>query len=150
DGGSPLYVPPRVDFGLFAWMWNFRKACTQPHFEKCMKILAEWGWATGKCWDQIIDDEKIECEYRRTGWMDIFRTKEGMEHGMIEADLLRQYGFNVDVVGGDELRRREPAFRREIVGAAHYTDSRCASPGKFVVHMADRVQDMGVELRTGT
>src|SRR5688572_2505788 len=21
--GSPLYVPPRVDFGLFAWMWNF-------------------------------------------------------------------------------------------------------------------------------
>jgi len=150
DGGSPLYVPPRIDFGLYAWMWNFRKACTDEHFKKCMKILADFGWATGQCWDQLIDDEKIECEYHRTGWMDIFRTKEGMEHGLIEAELLRQQGFNVDVIDGDELRLREPAFREEIVGAAHYTDSRFANPGKFVTRLAERVQDMGVEIQTET
>lgn len=150
DGGSPLYVPPRIDWGLYAWMWNFRKACTADHFKKCMKILADFGWATGRCWDQLIDDEAIECEYHRTGWMDIFRTKEGMEHGLIEADLLRKQGFNVDVLGGDELRRREPAFRKEIVGAAHYTDSRFANPGKFIAALAERIQDMGVEIQTET
>ncbi len=150
DGGSPLYVPPRIDFGLFSWMWNFRKSCNAAHFEKCMKILATFGWETGKCWDAIVEEEKIECEYRKTGWLDVFRTKEGMDHGMLEADLLRKFGFNVDCVGGDELRKREPALRDEIVGGAHYTDSRVASPAKFVTHLADRVQDMGVDLRTQT
>jgi D-amino-acid dehydrogenase len=150
DGGSPLYVPPRIDFGLFSWMWNFRNACTASHFENCMKILADFGWETGKCWDAIVENEQIDCEYHKTGWIDVFRTKDGMEHGMLEADLLRKFGFNVDVIGGDELRRREPAFRDEIVGGAHYTDSRFASPGKFVARLADRVQDMGVDLRTQT
>jgi D-amino-acid dehydrogenase len=148
--GSPLYVPPRIDFGLFAWMWNFRKACTPEHFRQCMEILAEWGWETGKCWDQIVDDEKIDCEYRRTGWLDVFRTNEGMEHGRLEADLLRQHGFDVQMMSGDELRRREPSFRKEIVGAAHYTDSRIASPGKFVTKLAERVRQMGVEIHTET
>ncbi len=150
DGGSPLYVPPRLDFGLFSWMWNFRKACTASHFERCMKILADYGWETGKCWDAIVENEKIDCEYRKTGWLDVFRTNEGMQHGMLEADLLRKYGFNVEVIGGDELRKREPAMRDEVVGAAHYTDSRIASPGKFVTHLADRIQDLGVEVRTET
>jgi D-amino-acid dehydrogenase len=150
DRGSPLYVPPRFDLALFAWMWNFRKACTEEHFRRCMKILADLGWATGKCWDEIIEHEKIECEYHRTGWLDAFRTKEGMAHGMVEADLLRGYGFNVEVMGGDELRRREPAFRKEIVGGAHYSDSRFCSPLKFVSRLADRIQDLGAEVHTST
>jgi D-amino-acid dehydrogenase len=150
DGGSPLYVPPRIDFALMSWMWNFRKACTASHFEKCMKILADFGWETGRCWDAIVERENIQCEYHKTGWLDVFRTNEGMQHGMLEADLLRKFGFNVDILGGDELRKREPAFRDEVVGAAHYTDSRFASPGKFVTHLADRVQDMGVDLRAQT
>src|SRR5687768_3298739 len=63
DKGSPLYVPPRFDLGLFAWMWSFHKACTRAHFEKCMNILAAHGWETGRLWDQIVADEEIECEY---------------------------------------------------------------------------------------
>src|SRR5262249_16811381 len=66
DKGSPLYVPPRLDFGLMKWMWQFRSACTSDHFQRCMRILAEWGWATGRCWDKIIEDEKIDCEYHTT------------------------------------------------------------------------------------
>jgi D-amino-acid dehydrogenase len=150
DGGSPLYVPPRIDFGLFSWMWHFRKACTSDHFCSCMKLLAEWGWATGRLWDQIIDDEKFDCEYHRTGWLDVFRTNQGMQHGKLEADLLREHGFDVQMIGGDELRQREPAFRKEIVGAAHYTDSRFANPRKFVTQLAQRVEEMGVEIHTDT
>jgi D-amino-acid dehydrogenase len=143
--GSPLYVPPRIDFGLMKWMWDFRKACTADHFHHCMRILAEWGWATGRCWDQLIEDERIECEYRTAGWLDVFRTKEGMEHGLHEAELLRQYDYEVNILSGDELRRRESCFRPEIVGAAHYTDSRFVSPNTFMTQLANCVQNMGVE-----
>lgn len=146
DKGSPLYVPPRLDFSLMKWMWQFRTACTSDHFQHCMRILAEWGWATGRCWDKIIDDEKIECEYHTTGWMDIFRTKEGMDRGLHEADLLREFDYEVKVLDGDELRQQQPAFRSEIVGAAHYIDSRFANPRKFVVELAKRLETMGVRV----
>jgi D-amino-acid dehydrogenase len=146
DGGSPLYVPPRLDFGLIAWMWNFRKSCTAEHFRRCMKILADFGWATGRCWDQLVDQEKLDCEYRRSGWLDVFLTKEGMEHGMLEANLLREHNFDVQIMSGDELRKRECGFKKEIVGAAHYTDSRAVSPIKFISQLATRVQEMGVEI----
>jgi D-amino-acid dehydrogenase len=151
DGGSPLYVPPRIDFDLFAWMWNFRKACTAEHFRRCMKILADFGWATGRCWDQLVEQENIDCEYRKTGWLDVFRTKEGMDHGMLEANLLREHDFDVQMMSGDDLRRNMPggaAFRKEIVGAAHYTDSRAVSPRKFMTHLTRRVQELGVEIHS--
>jgi D-amino-acid dehydrogenase len=146
--GNPLYMPPRVDFGLFKWMWDFRKACTAEHFQHCMHILAEWGWATGRCWDQIVEHEQIDCEYRTTGWLDVFRTKEGMEHGLHEAELLRQYDFEVNVLTGDELRRLEPCFKPEIVGAAHYVDSRFVSPNKFITQLVERLPALGVEVIT--
>jgi D-amino-acid dehydrogenase len=146
DGGSPLYVPPRLDFGLIAWMWNFRKSCTPEHFRRCMKILADFGWATGRCWDQLVDQEELDCEYRRTGWLDVFLTKEGMEHGMLEANLLREHDFDVQIMSGDELRKRECGFKKDIVGAAHYTDSRAISPIKFISQLTKRVQEMGVEI----
>ena len=150
DGGSPLYVPPRLDFDLIRWMWNFRKSCTAEHFRRCMKILADFGWATGRCWDQLVEQENLDCEYRRTGWLDVFLTKEGMEHGMLEANLLREYDFDVQIMSGDELRKRECGFRKDIVGAAHYTDSRAVSPIKFISQLASRVEGLGVEIHTQT
>lgn len=151
DGGSPLYVPPRIDFALYAWMWNFRKACTAEHFRRCMKILADFGWATGRCWDQLVEQEGFACEYRKTGWLDVFRTKEGMEHGMLEANLLREHDFDVQMMSGDELRKNMPggaAFRKEIIGAAHYTDSRAISPRTFMAMLTRRVRELGVEMHT--
>jgi len=150
DGGSPLYVPPRLDLALFKWMWRFRSACTQDHFNHCMKVLADLGWETGKCWDQLVAEEKLDCEYNTGGWMDVFLSKEGMEHGLADARLLNQHGYKTVTLGGDELRRQQPAFLPSVIGAVHYTDSRFANPRKCVEQIADRAIRHGASLRFNT
>ncbi|HWB19313.1 MAG TPA: FAD-dependent oxidoreductase [Phycisphaerales bacterium] len=150
DGGSPLYIPPRVDFGLFAWMWRFRSACTPAHFNHCMNILAQLGWETGECWDKLVADESLDCEYNTGGWLDVFLTREGMDHGLEDARLLNKHDYKTTTLSGDQLRAFQPAFLPEVVGAVHYTDSRFANPRRAVEQIADRAKKHGATLRFQT
>lgn len=150
DETNPLYISPRLDLELLRWMWQFRKACSETPFRRSMDILAALGRLAGDDFDQLVEEESLRCEYHRSGWMEIYRTEARMEHGRHEADMVRKYGFRIDMLSGDELREREPAFLPEVVGAAHYTDSRFANPGQVMVELADRAAKHGARLLSHT
>ena len=136
DGGSPLYIPPRLDLSLFRWLWDFRRACTDDHFRYCMSVLTVLGRETRACFEQIMADESMTCEYHRDGWREVFRTDAGFAGGRREAELLLEHDFQIEVLDGDELRRREPAFRPEVVWAILYTESAFMDPMSFLTELA--------------
>ena len=150
DGGSPLYIPPRLDPSLFRWLWNFRRACTEDHFRYCMNVLAVLGRETRECFEQIMSEESMTCEYHRDGWREVFRTEAGLAVGRREAELLLEHDFEIEILDGDELRRREPAFRPEVVGAIQFTESAFMDPMCFLTDLADRVRTHGGEVRANS
>lgn len=147
DSGSPLYIPPRLDWRLPLWLWRFHQACGAEQFRRSMEILAEHGRAAGACFRQLVEDEGIEFEYRSTGQLEVFRTEAGVRTGAAEAALMREHGFDVGVVSGEEIRRREPALRPEVRGALILRDNAFADPGVFVRELLDRARRRGVVLR---
>lgn len=149
DPANPLYVPPRFDPELFKWLWNFRKACSYEQFRHSMDALAELGWITGECFDQLVDEEALDCNYHRTGWIETFITEQRFDQGREEAKLLTKYGYESVELNGDVLREREPAFLDHVLGGIHYTDSRLADPKRTVTEIADRAGKHGAMLRTG-
>ncbi len=146
DRASPLYIPPRLDPRLIGWTLSFLRACSAASYERSLEILARLGWKAGACISEIIDGESIECEYHRRGWLEVFRTAEAMQEGRETADRLRPFGYNIEEVSAEELRRREPAFSEGVVGALHYTDSAFANPEKFVIALAARAANHGARL----
>jgi D-amino-acid dehydrogenase len=146
---NPLYIAPRADRSLLGWMLAFRRACARDRFERSMKLLSEMGWVAGDCVRRLIEDERIDCEYHSSGWLEIFRTSHAMDESRRTADLLRGHGYRVTEIGRRRLQEREPAFRDDVVGALHYEDSAFAHPGKFLLGLAERLRRQGVELRTG-
>jgi len=150
DGGSPLYMPLRLDPSLLRWFWQFRRACTQAHFEHCMAVLSSLGRETRACFEAILADEAMTCEYHRDGWREVFASQRGFETGIREAEVLREHGFEVEQLDGDELRRRDPAFRDDIVGALQYTESAFTDPFVFLTELAARTRDHGAAIRTNT
>ena len=148
DGGSPLYVAPRFDLALFKWFWEFRKACTEEHFRRCMSVLAELGRETRACFEEILEREPMACTYHRKGWREVFRTEQGLAEGRHDADLLREYGFEVEVVDGTEIMRREPALKDGVVGAVHYSESAFTDPYVFLTQLAERAEAHGARIRT--
>jgi D-amino-acid dehydrogenase len=146
DRSSPLYIPPRLDASLIGWTLSFLRACSAASYERSLGILARLGWKAGACLHEIIEGERIDCEYQRRGWLEIFRTAEGLRSGMETAEKLRRFGYNVDEMTGEELRGREPAYNEEVVGALHYTDSAFADPCKFVTAIAARASNHGARM----
>jgi D-amino-acid dehydrogenase len=114
-----------------------------------MDVLAAHGGPAGACMREIIEAERLDCEYRPIGQMDVFRTPRGVRGGEAEVAMLRRYGYAAEMLDGAALRRREPAFRDEVLGAALFTDRAFADPGAFVAGLAERLPARGVRVRTG-
>jgi D-amino-acid dehydrogenase len=150
DSGSPLYIPPRFDPALYRWFWEFRRACTAEHFDACMHVLAALGREAMACFDRIMGDEAMTCEYHREGWREVFYTPERLAGGHHEAELLRRHGFEVEILDGPELMRREPALVEGAAGAVQFTDSTFTDPHRFLLELADRAQDRGAAIRANT
>jgi len=147
---NPVYIAPRFDRALLEWMLEFRRACSPDRFARSMDLLAGMGWPAGECVRELIEGEEIDCEYHRTGWMEVYRSREGLEEGRKVAERVRRFGYTVDELPGDELREREPAFRDEVVAALHYVDSGFANPAKLVSGLAGRAEAHGAQLRFET
>ena len=150
DGSSPLYVPPRLDLDLWRWLWKFSRACTPKHEAYCMEFLGKLGAQAGACFETIVSEADIPCDYRPCGWLEVFRSEEGQRRGEHDAQLLRRYNFDVDVLSGDEVRDREPMLKPGVVGALHYVQSAIADPHQFLVKLAEQAQRHGARLLVNT
>lgn len=147
---SPFYVRPRLDWDLLRWLWDFRKACTERQFRHSMQVLAEMGSVAGAAFDRIVDDERLDCAYHREGWMEVFSTGRQFERGQREAELLRTYGYEADVMTGQDLVAHDPAFQPGLAGAVQYPESRFANPQRVLTQLADRAAAYGAEVVTDT
>ncbi|MBT8485239.1 MAG: FAD-dependent oxidoreductase [Phycisphaerales bacterium] len=147
DQSGPLYLPPRFDPGLVRWLFGFHRACGRSRYDRAIELLTAHGHPARVCFRTLVDEERIDCEYRPIGQLDVFRTDAGMREGEREAALLRRHGYDSEILNGAELRRREPAFRPGVRGAVLYTDRAFANPAAFMRALAERVRRHGGLIR---
>lgn len=149
DRSAPLFIRPRPDPALLAWLWDFHRHCNQQWLDRCMASLCEMGFPTLQLFEEIIADEGISCDYRRDGWLDVVLDPQNMPHAEAEAKSLVPHGYKYVMMSGDELRRRSPCFTDEVAGAVWYTDSAHCHPREFMLGLARACERRGVAFRTG-
>jgi len=147
DRRSPLLIVPRADASLLRWLWGFARACSQRQLDLSMAVIADLSRQTIELFDLFERDEGVLFEYRRSGYMDVFRTQEGYAHCQQEAEYLRRFGFNDYPIDGAEARRREPALLPGVAGALWHPDSGFANPGSFVTGAAEAARRHGATIR---
>ena len=146
---SPLYIPVRWDPGLFRWLWTFRTFCTDHHLAASMEALAPLGHASLDLFDGLVASENLACNYERSGYYEICRTKEGLAEAAHDASMMRQYGYHPREMSGDELREIEPAILESVVGGVFFPEAATCDPHRFVLELADRSVRRGVRIETG-
>lgn len=82
---------------------------------------------------------------RRSGLRLAFRSGEPFAQALADAERLqRDYGIRFRALDGAELARIEPAFRRTLAGAVHWSDSwSVTDPGRLVERYAALFQRRG-------
>ena len=150
DPLSPLYVAPRWDPELFRWLWSFARWCSEQHLEYSMAALAPLGLATPDLFDELVEGEGLECDYRRSGYLEVCRTPEGLAAAREEAELIARHGFEARELTGAELRELEPTIRSDVAGGFVHTEGSTVNPGRFVVELGAAASRRGAVIRENT
>lgn len=149
DRNAPLHIRPRLDPALLWWLWDFHRHCNQAWLDRCMRSLCEMGFPSLALIERIIEDEAIDCDYKRDGWLDVVMDARNLPGAAEEARALVPFGYRHEVLTGAELRRRSPCFHADIAGAVWHTDSAHCSPGDFMRGLVGACGRHGVEFRSG-
>lgn len=114
-----------------------------------MRIMSPLGHATRELFDQLMEDEKLECSFRKDGYYEIYLTRAGLESAAEDAAFVADYGFHSEIIPGDALREREPAMNRRVLGGIFYPDAASLNPFSFVRELANRAERHGARVETG-
>ncbi len=109
DPTSPLYIRPRWDPALFRWLVDFARHCTEEHVRAAMQVMAPLGLEALRLFDGLMEEESIDCGYRRDGYFDVCLTSEGLREARHEAGIIRDHGYHPE---GDGRRGAPPCGAR--------------------------------------
>lgn len=149
DPTSPLYIKPRWDPGLWRWLVDFARHCTDAHVVACMEVMAPLGVEALRLFDEVLAEGSVECGYRRDGYFDACRTERGWADARHEAGIIAAHGYHPEVLDGDGLRELEPALGPSVVGGIFYPEAGTLNPNQFVLGVAAAARALGVEIREG-
>lgn len=149
DPTSPLYIAPRWDPGLFRWLLDFARHCTEAHVEAAMEVMAPLGMAALRRFDEIVEEEALACGYRRDGYFDVCRSEDGLVEARHEAAIIRGHGYHPEVLDAVALREAEPALSGDVLGGIFYPEAGTLDPHRLVVELADAARRRGVRIREG-
>lgn len=145
---SPLYVAPRLDLSLMQWLWQFNRACNEPHLRRATRILCELGEAGATLFDQLVSD--IDLRYQNKGRLEICRSMRSFVAACEEAELLRECGFESQRLSGDQVQQFEPAIQIDVAGAIYYPNSGFCNPHALVTQLAAAAEALGAKFQLNT
>jgi len=147
---SPFYIKPRFDLSLIQWLWRFRRACGSRRMPGAMQALRELSSASSGLFQDLIAKESLACEYRRRGWLMVYKTDTGLNKARKEARLLEHYNVETRLLSTDETIAMEPMLKPDISGGVFYPEDSHLDPAKFVRAVADTLSKKGVEIHEHT
>lgn len=149
DPTSPLYLPPRWQPRLWRWLWRFNSFCTEEHVHRSMELLGPLGHTGRRLFDELVEEEELDCEFQPNGYYEVYRTREGYEGAQTEIPLQREHGYATRALPGPELEELEPALRSGTVGGLFFPEAATLDPGRFLRGLARATKDRGMEIRAG-
>ena len=150
DPESPLYIKPRLNLGLLAWLLRFGAACRESRVQKAIPVLRDMGRASSELYEQLAVLDGLDCGYQRTGLLTIFRNQRSFEDGIKEANVQAAHGVTAKVLDGAAVRQMEPTVRPEVVGGVFLPGDAHFTPDMFVRGLARLAERHGLMIHPAT
>lgn len=153
DPDSPLYIPPRFDLGMLRWLLGFRKACLPRNYRHAVEVLNHLSRISAEGWQELMSVDSpadLAASLRPEGSLEVFCEESTREDAHRDAQLLHEDGFESELIDGDELRSRDPAYRDEVIGALVHPGHIITEPDRLLAALRTHVVEQGVVVRQQT
>lgn len=143
---APLYVKPRVDPALWAWLVRFALRCNPRDWRDSAlaksvllndnrRRLGEWVQRYG-----------LDCEFVESGVDYVFRDPGAFEKEQGDMAALRDFGVPVEAIDGARYEALEPALKPGLAGAIRFDGDAALRPDRYVAELARVVRERGGEI----
>jgi D-amino-acid dehydrogenase len=147
---SPFGMKISLDPRYISWLVQFAMACSDANVERAIAPLNSLGQLSAKNFSQIIAEEKFECHYRQTGFLNLYKDEKGFHDGQHEVEFMQKHGVPISVYDRSKVHEVEPAALDDVIGGIHFTGDAHLNPAVFLKSLSDRVRAMGAEMMENT
>ncbi len=148
---SPLLIAPRIDPTFLRWSWDFWRACAPERYRAGLEATVAFNRRTFALFDDLRASG-VDVEIHETGMVVAARTREGLSEYVHMVEGARRAGYEgpAEILGGDELRRLEPALAYDVVGGLYVRAERYVRPEELTDALARRLRELGADVREGS
>ncbi len=145
---NALYIKPRLDPTLIAWLWRFMRRCNKRDMLAAASALHPLLESSRDLYTQIIETYGIDCDFEQGGLQYIYETEAAHDSFSKTADLLlERYGLVTERLDRDALVASEPALKPEAIsGAWTFPRNAHLRPDKLMVALRRVLEAKGVVL----
>jgi D-amino-acid dehydrogenase len=147
---GPLSIKPRLDPALWGWLFRFARRCNQHDMLRAGHAIQALLNSSRALYQQLLDEEPIDCEWQTRGLLFVFLTRAGLEHYAETDRLLRDhFGVAGRRLNGDDLTALEPALKPGLAGGWHYERDAHLRPDRLMTSWKNVLEAHGVTVREG-
>lgn len=141
---SPFYVKPRFDLDFFRWAWHFKVSATLKNVEKAIPILKEINLRSMDLFEEMQESLDFDFHYEKKGLLMVYKEPESEAHEMRLAERADIEGLEVKRFSKEELRKIQPGFADDVIGAIHYKCDAHTTPPTFMKNIKNWLEIVGV------
>ena len=140
---APLYLKPRLDPALWAWLLRFAARCNPRDWRQSTRSrsvllndsrqrLADW-----------VQRYALDCEFAEEGLDYVFRDAANFDRYATDCAALAEFDISTQIIDGQDYLRSEPALKPGVVGAIHFPGDARLRPDRYVAALARAVRERG-------
>jgi D-amino-acid dehydrogenase len=140
---APLYLKPRADPSLWAWLTRFASRCNLRDLRQAAAAKAALLAYSRRVLPTWIARYGIECEFAESGTDHVFRDAAAFAEFGVQARLLAEFGVDSERIDGAAYERDEPAVLPGVHGVIRFPGDARLRPDRYVAGLAHAVLGRG-------
>lgn len=136
--GTGLRYTPAYLAKNLRWLLGFLASANEESVRRRAAAMSGLTALSIEAHRALMQEAGIEDRLRDTGWLKLYRSKEGFHAGRLGRELLDQYGVETDFLSPGDIHDLEPHLKRIFThGYLIKSAASVDSPGKVTVAYAD-------------
>jgi D-amino-acid dehydrogenase len=140
---APLYLRPRFDPSLWAWLAQFAARCNRRDWMRGAAAKGRLLEASRQAFPGWVARHRLDCEFLPSSTVHVFRDARALDEFGAELRALADVGIASEHVEADALLRQEPALRDGVAGAVRFPGDASLRPDRYVAGLARALRESG-------
>jgi len=140
---SPLYIRPRFDPALLAWLWQFARRCNRRDWRASALARARLLDTSRHLLADLRDQHALACEYADSGLLYVCRDKATARRPGVSLESLAELDIQAERWDAERLQAEEPALKPGMAGGVFFPGDASLRPDRYVAELARLVRAAG-------